>query len=192
MLHLSTCNNKHCNQPIYINDPQGHSSQFAGRVSSKTRNLPAPLAIIEAHNFIALAGSRGDRRGVREGEAQFIRLKPAVYGNYQTKRTDNSPVRESLYINSFCSPNSHVSSQKGKVWRFFFQQSLVLGHLSFRNTPNSILSSFHTNSASTFVPPILCICDEFKLTKLPHAHAMLLFIYVLALLITYILNEPNS
>lgn len=48
------------------------------------------------------------------GGRGFIRLKPAVHGNYQTKRTDSSAGRESLYINSFCSP-TRLFRRRGKV-----------------------------------------------------------------------------
>lgn len=84
------------------------------------------------------------------GGAQFIRLKPAVHGNYQTKRTDNSTGRESLYINSFCSPTRSFRRRKVKFGPLFsFSEPFVFKHLSFRNTLGSyaILSSSYLHNA---------------------------------------------
>lgn len=76
------------------------------------------FAIIEVNNFILPEGARGGRC-VAWGYALFIRLKP-VHGNYQTKRTDNSAGRESLYGNSFCSPNRLSRHEKLKFGQVLY------------------------------------------------------------------------
>lgn len=115
--------------------------------ASLTRNLSV-LAIIEMNNFVALAGS--NTGVVRRTGWQFIRLKPAVHGNYQTKRTENSTGRESMYINSFCSTTRRRKAKFGPL--FFFSEPFVFRHLSFRNSLlDSVLNSLHLHNVFLYV-----------------------------------------
>lgn len=112
-----------------------HQSVVVYRALSLPNHAIFPLpAIIEMNNFIALAG-----RDVRWGGGRYIRLKLAVHGNYQTKRTDNSTGRESLYINSFCSPTRSFRRRMVKFRQFFFCELFVFRHLSFSDTFGSLV-----------------------------------------------------
>lgn len=92
-------------------------------VISQTSMVFSLFAIIEVNKFYCARGYWGGgvrRGGAVRGGRGFIRLKPAVHGNYQTKRTDSSAGRESLYINSFCSPTRLFRRRKAKLGSEFF------------------------------------------------------------------------
>lgn len=79
-------------------------------VSFSKHSLPAVRNNRGEQFYTAGGCARGQTCG---GDARFIRLKP-VHGNYQTKRTDNSAGRESLYGSSFCTPSRLFRHEKLK------------------------------------------------------------------------------